>query len=592
MVRRVWKDRIVERPRTYEKIENPDGTITLTPSPGQVIQEGTPVNAENMNNIEQGIEDTQARVDTVQQDLAAHKADKIYQGEVHGMKFVNEKLQVFNGKEWIELKGGGKPVNITRNISATGEDKQVLLNWTDPDDVVVDGNVVAKWKNTNIVRKEGSPPLNEEDGVLVAKSGVRNQYEVTSFVDRGVQNGIEYFYGIFPESEDEIVTVSEKEIISATPTEAKIYGVEIDENNSNPKSAVTYTDDAVGFIPASGNNGNFTWGSWENIIKDEFEIRPVVLQNLGNKNATVNYGLQYDDYTKKADGSNSNLAGTDGDVMIEFGVPLWWKFTRIGSKLRIQLSNKEFDGAIKPAFEIEKGYNLVPIYPLFLTQIIYLLMFKNLDSQTALGRGRADFSSTNYGTTGRSNTDTFNYGETGGLTHMKFLGIEDYWGNRRWWIDGCFYDSNRNILIGKSNFNDTGSRYENFGQASASNQSGYINKIQGTNNTGFIPASTGGSATTYYCDYGSLYGDSLPDFGGMSYDGDVVGGFCLHSNPASASYAVIGGRLFYSNGNDKIYIGAYLGVNQSSKLRSVSGQTSHNNATIGAFRTLAKANNN
>lgn len=75
MVRRVWKDRIVERPRTYEKIENPDGTITLTPSPGQVIQEGTPVNAENMNNIEQGIEDTQARVDTVQQDLAAHKAD-------------------------------------------------------------------------------------------------------------------------------------------------------------------------------------------------------------------------------------------------------------------------------------------------------------------------------------------------------------------------------------------------------------------------------------------------------------------------------------------------------------------------------------
>ena len=85
---------------------------------------------------------------------------------------------------------------------------------------------------------------------------------------------------------------------------------------------------------------------------------------------------------------------------------------------------------------------------------------------------------------------------------MKFLGIEDYWGNRRWWIDGCFYDSNRNILIGKGNFNDTGSGYENFGQASAGNLSGYIDKIQGTNNTGFIPASTGGSATTYYCDYG------------------------------------------------------------------------------------------
>ena len=170
--------------------------------------------ADDFNRIE-------GNIGEVAQELAAHKADKIYQGEVHGMKFVNEKLQVYNGKEWIELKGGGKPVSIAKNISAKGDDRQVLLNWTDPDDVVVDGNVIAKWKSTNIVRKEGSPPLNEEDGVLVAKSGVRNQYETTPFVDRGVQNDIEYFYGIFPESEDEIVTVSEKEIISVIPTAQK-----------------------------------------------------------------------------------------------------------------------------------------------------------------------------------------------------------------------------------------------------------------------------------------------------------------------------------------------------------------------------------
>lgn len=49
MARIVWEDRIVERPRTFSKIDNPDGTITLIPSPGQVIHEGTPVNAENLN---------------------------------------------------------------------------------------------------------------------------------------------------------------------------------------------------------------------------------------------------------------------------------------------------------------------------------------------------------------------------------------------------------------------------------------------------------------------------------------------------------------------------------------------------------------
>lgn len=51
----VWQDRIVERPRTFTVTNNPDGTITLTPSPGIVVQEGTPVNAASLNKMEQGI---------------------------------------------------------------------------------------------------------------------------------------------------------------------------------------------------------------------------------------------------------------------------------------------------------------------------------------------------------------------------------------------------------------------------------------------------------------------------------------------------------------------------------------------------------
>ena len=57
-----WKDRIVEKPRTYYIQNNPDGTITLIPAPGTVVQEGTPVNAANLNKMEQG--------------LVTHKAEK------------------------------------------------------------------------------------------------------------------------------------------------------------------------------------------------------------------------------------------------------------------------------------------------------------------------------------------------------------------------------------------------------------------------------------------------------------------------------------------------------------------------------------
>ncbi|MCF6461505.1 hypothetical protein [Clostridium sp. Cult3] len=55
--RTIWKNREVERPRTFKKIENPDGTITLVPAEGNIIEPGTPIIAQNMNNIEDGIED-------------------------------------------------------------------------------------------------------------------------------------------------------------------------------------------------------------------------------------------------------------------------------------------------------------------------------------------------------------------------------------------------------------------------------------------------------------------------------------------------------------------------------------------------------
>lgn len=64
----LWKNKIVERPKTFRLQQNADGTVTLKPEFGKTIEEGTPVNAENMNNIEQGIEN-------VNDDLESHKND-------------------------------------------------------------------------------------------------------------------------------------------------------------------------------------------------------------------------------------------------------------------------------------------------------------------------------------------------------------------------------------------------------------------------------------------------------------------------------------------------------------------------------------
>lgn len=61
-VKNTWVDQNVERPRTYEVTNNQDGSITLTDSFGLVTELGTPVNATNMNHIEDGIDNHETRI--------------------------------------------------------------------------------------------------------------------------------------------------------------------------------------------------------------------------------------------------------------------------------------------------------------------------------------------------------------------------------------------------------------------------------------------------------------------------------------------------------------------------------------------------
>lgn len=55
-VKTQWKDRVTQYMNRYTMTENADGTITLTPVPGTVTETGTPINADNLNNVEDELE--------------------------------------------------------------------------------------------------------------------------------------------------------------------------------------------------------------------------------------------------------------------------------------------------------------------------------------------------------------------------------------------------------------------------------------------------------------------------------------------------------------------------------------------------------
>lgn len=500
---------------------------------------------------------------------------------VHGLRYNNDKLQVWTGAGWEDTKSGAQiPLADCTNVAMIVGNTQLTIKWNDPNDLEISGAKVAEWANTKLVRKIGSFPANETDGTLVVTSSVRNQYASTGYTDTGLTNGTTYYYKLFPVSKDGAVTMGSGNNITGTPQSYKTFGVSIDLTNSNPLTAVTYTDDAVGMTAGSS--------AWESqpIFKD---IKPCLL-----KNGVVQYYLNPNDFTKKADGSAADItSGNDGDVMIEFP-KTGFQINTVSNTLTVKITddpakagfkyyahsrvtegdrNKLYIGAYKGwndgnnklrslsgkapyanqtigtfrtrAQANGAGYDQFAFYPMTLIQCLFIIRFKNLDSQTALGRGYVDGNSAAINT-GGTNTKSMFYGETGGKLQMKCFGIEDLWGNVFDWIDGLFSNANRNILTAFQGFNDTGSGYTDHGQGATANIGNYMSKPQGTSERGFIAKEVAGSATTYFSDYAHLNAGFLPIFGGDWYDASNAGVFRLNVYySASSAYANVGGRLMY-----------------------------------------------
>lgn len=365
----------------------------------------------------------------------------------------------------------------------------------------------------------------------------------------------------------------------------KTYTVRIDLNNSDPETACEYMDNAVGKTPG--------YDGWKNtnIIKN---IKPCVLNN-----GEVVYYLQKDDYTKKEDGTASVLDGTDGDVMVEIpkiGYKLWndenYQYVSVtedpnkdgycyyahsldtdgdcdkiyyGAYLGYVASNDLYSrSGVSPtanttlvnfrsyAANRDTGYSLEQFFSRTLMQCLYVIIYKNLNSQVALGQGYTSASAKS--NTGATNSNTFCYGTQDNTTHMKFLGIEDFYGNLYSWLDGVYCDSSRNILTDYRNSQFTGDGHDfqfSTPTGATSNYYGYIDKIMGTNTSGFIKAynnNTDGTSSTYFADNGGVYSSYFGQCGSLWNYGAGAGAFYLYLHfSAQYSYSTAGARLLYKH---------------------------------------------
>lgn len=275
-----------------------------------------------------------------------------------------------------------------------------------------------------------------------------------------------------------------------------IYSVIIDETDPNPSTRCTYTNDSVNISVAT----HTSYGGWESIYPFN-STRP-----CGLKNGKVIKYINPNDYTKYEDGTEVTY---DVDVMIE--VPrFYWNTERIDNNhIRIDISqwrynnywdclahtsgDYECDNIYIGAYEgslIDKkmrsvsgqipskvtfiegeescarngeGYHQYNYSSDLATQILYLIAYKNTDSQSVLGHGNT-FDIKN---TGSCDTKGMVYGKKleyirdennqiiddngADKESIKFLGIENLYGNTATWLSGLCTDDYGNWIINMKN---------------------------------------------------------------------------------------------------------------------------------------------
>ena len=366
-----------------------------------------------------------------------------------------------------------------------------------------------------------------------------------------------------------------------------LYGFHIDTTESDSEACVTYLEDAVNAMPAGMDftHGVFDYGTWKNAF---FMPKPCMLKN----NGLVDYYLNENDYTKKEDGSASDVANSayDGNAMMEFP-KIWMKVVpdTVETGVSVYFADKQVDGTFTDYPYINKnGKHVDKIYlPIYngsvdtnnklrslsgvtnianavntTTQItqaeangdgwyiddfgtrmminfLHVLISKNFNSQSAFGNGlmSGNETSANAYVTGTLDKSGLFFGYNDGTNGVKTFGMENWW--------GCFWRRTAGMILKNGTprykmcwgqedgstvdeYNQTGDGYIEFPYALAAENT-YVSTWSADKNT-MLPKAGGGSSSTYSGDYFYVNNSitAFALFGGNSNAGSACGAWCVN----------------------------------------------------------------
>lgn len=478
--------------------------------------------------------------------------------------------------------------------------KSVYVSASDTVRVDITAELPSGVAGAVIRRSTTGYPTSETDGELFKNITADGTYQ-----DTNVVVGVVYYYAAFPYTSTGAYNRSEANRTSVTPKKRDyLFGYDLVKATSSPTGRVTYPSDVdnANFTPAAMNftSGVFNYGSWDIEPGEKFMPRPCMLTYAG----VVDQYLNPDDYTKKVDGTSSDVANTSfgGNAMMEWpkiytkrweenGVyhfrcsdtpqdddwDCWCNYDRnnnqidhfytpiyfgslVSSKLR-SISGASNSVSTTAANEItyakangDDWYTEV-LADRLLLQDLLVMMARSTECQTAFGYGRCKSSNSSAIAPGTMNTKGMFWGSNDQTSGVKVFGMENVWGNlwRRTagWINASGTQKvklTRGTHDGSTatDYNTDGSGYISVASATPSGTSGgYISSMK-TEAYGRLPVTASGSSSTYEAD-GMWYDNSQTDYafvGGYWYVGLLVGPFYASLNfAASYSHSYFGAAL-------------------------------------------------
>lgn len=309
------------------------------------------------------------------------EADFLTSGGFGNLRYLNGKFQYYDEatETWVDTAATPDNVLVVNMMPnpmqriigiydhEVGKNK---LKWLEPEDTVVDGQVICLVEKVVIRRKLNSVPQNENDGdlVLTVERKDFGSHDAEWWFDNGVTPtlGDVWHYKAFPIATTGFANGSSMNQCALTAKDHYLFGFTIRNGEPDTKSMMELVEDCKGFRYAGMDYAAdvFRYGDWKDFwfIRD---CKPCMLRYDG----TVAYFLDRNNKKLKEDGTPSDVSNPDfdGNAMNQNPATYWgFELNEDGSATYL-FSDKELDGFVYWQNLDENGnftpYWYTPCYP-------------------------------------------------------------------------------------------------------------------------------------------------------------------------------------------------------------------------------------